>query len=418
MYVENLIILVSLTILVSYVSSFIYSKTRIPDVVWLMGFGVLMGPILGYVDKGLFNQLAPLMSVIALSIILFEAGINVDIVMLLGSMGKAMVLSVASIMGSIILIGVLTAYFLVPELSFPQGMLLGAMVGGTSTVAVYGILSSIGGSLPNLDSTRVLLTMESIVSDPICIISSITLIKMIMQPEFTVRDTVKDLLTTFMLSSALGLAVGVVWAKILDRLRKRQYTYMITLAVLLPTYIMSEHWAGAGGGAVTALVFGLAITNYRYIMERLGSGDRVLIDKKRLREFHEEVTFFVKSFFFVYIGVVVSLSVKYAFIGFGLVVLQIVMRYLIVAALSGPFSFTREESALSQVVYASGLPAFVMSQLPQLFDPGRTHFVDPQIYPDLCMPIVLGTILFSSLLGPALARRALTRVEAVEPEAG
>ena len=414
MHVENLIILVSLTILVSYVSGLIYSKTRIPDVIWLMGFGILMGPILNYVDKDLFNQLAPLMSIIALSIILFEAGINVDIVMLLGSMGKAMVLSVASIMGSILLISILTAYFLVPELTFLQGMLLGAMVGGTSTVAVYGILSSIGGNIPNLDSTRVLLTMESIVSDPICIISSITLIKMILQPEFTVRDTVKDLLTTFMLSSALGLAVGVVWAKVLDRLRARQYTYMITLAVLLPIYIMSEQWVGEGGGAATALVFGLAVTNYRYIMERLGSGNRVLIDKKRLREFHEEITFFVKSFFFVYIGVVVSLSVRYAFIGFGLVILQIAMRYGIVAALSRPFSFTREERVLSQVVYASGLPAFVMSQLPQIFDPDCTRFVDPQIYPDLCMPIVLGTILFSGILGPALARRALTRVEPAE----
>ena len=173
MHVENLIILVSLTILVSYVSGLIYSKTRIPDVIWLMGFGILMGPVLNYVDKDLFNELAPLMSIIALSIILFEAGINVDIVMLLGSMGKAMVLSVASIMGSILLIGILTAYFLVPELTFLQGMLLGAMVGGTSTVAVYGILTSIGGTIPNLDSTRVLLTMESIVSDPVCIISSI-----------------------------------------------------------------------------------------------------------------------------------------------------------------------------------------------------------------------------------------------------
>jgi cell volume regulation protein A len=208
--------------------------------------------------------------------------------------------------------------------------------------------------------------------------------------------------------------VGIVWAKVLDRLRTRQYTYMITLAALLPAYIASEQWVGEGGGAVTALVFGLAITNYRYIMERLGRDDRVLINKKRLREFHEEVTFFVKSFFFVYIGVVVSLSVRYAFIGFGLVILQIAMRYGIVATLSGPFGFTREERVLSQVVYASGLPAFVMSQLPQIFDPGRVHFVAPEIYPDLCMPIVLGTILFSGLMGPALARRALTPVEPVE----
>ena len=409
MQAENLIILISLTILISYISSLVYSLTKIPDVIILMGFGILMGPVLGYADKVMFDDIAPLMSIIALSIILFEAGINVDITMLLGSMGKALVLSTASIMGSILLIGFVTSYLLVPGLPFAQGMLLGAMVGGTSTVAVYGILSGIGDLIPNLTSTRVLLTMESILSDPICIISSITIIKLIMQPSFTLRDTVKEITTVFLLSSALGLGVGVVWARVLDRLRTRHYTYMITLAVLLPLYIISEHYIGEGGGAMTALIFGLAITNFRYIMENFGRDEKVLIDKKRLREFHEEITFFVKSFFFVYIGVVVSLSWRYMFFGLFLVLLQVVLRYGIVDVLSGQFGFTREEKALSQVVYASGLPAFVMSQLPQIFDPEGIYFVNAQLYPDLTMPIVFGTIMFSGLIGPKLAEWALKR---------
>jgi len=409
MQAENLIILISLTILISYISSLVYSLTKIPDVIILMGFGILMGPVLGYADKVMFDDIAPLMSIIALSIILFEAGINVDITMLLGSMGKALVLSTASIMGSILLIGFVTSYLLVPGLPFAQGMLLGAMVGGTSTVAVYGILSGIGDLIPNLTSTRVLLTMESILSDPICIISSITIIKLIMQPSFTLRDTVKEITTVFLLSSALGLGVGVVWARVLDRLRTRHYTYMITLAVLLPLYIISEHYIGEGGGAMTALTFGLAITNFRYIMENFGRDEKVLIDKKRLREFHEEITFFVKSFFFVYIGVVVSLSWRYMFFGLFLVLLQVVLRYGIVDVLSGQFGFTREEKALSQVVYASGLPAFVMSQLPQIFDPEGIYFVNAQLYPDLTMPIVFGTIMFSGLIGPKLAEWALKR---------
>ena len=409
MQAENLIILISLTILISYISSLVYSLTRIPDVIILMGFGILMGPVLGYADKVMFDDIAPLMSIIALSIILFEAGINVDITMLLGSMGKALVLSTASIMGSILLIGFVTSYLLVPGLPFAQGMLLGAMVGGTSTVAVYGILSGIGDLIPNLTSTRVLLTMESILSDPICIISSITIIKLIMQPSFTLRDTVKEITTVFLLSSALGLGVGVVWARVLDRLRTRHYTYMITLAVLLPLYIISEHYIGEGGGAMTALTFGLAITNFRYIMEKFGRDEKVLIDKKRLREFHEEITFFVKSFFFVYIGVVVSLSWRYMFFGLFLVLLQVVLRYGIVDVLSGQFGFTREEKALSQVVYASGLPAFVMSQLPQIFDPEGIYFINAQLYPDLTMPIVFGTIMFSGLIGPKLAEWALKR---------
>ena len=39
-----------------------------------------MGSGTRYLDKALFTELAPLMSSLALSIILFEAGINVDII--------------------------------------------------------------------------------------------------------------------------------------------------------------------------------------------------------------------------------------------------------------------------------------------------------------------------------------------------
>jgi len=182
LHVENLIILVCSTLLLSFISSLIYRFTKIPDVIWLMGFGILMGSGIGYIDKGLFNELAPLMSVLALSIILFEAGINVDIVTLISNMGKATLLSLSSILSSIIVVGVVVSFLLPKDFTLLQGMLLGAMIGGTSTVAVFGILSSIEKSVSDLGSTKIMLTMESIISDPVCIIASITLIKMIMQP--------------------------------------------------------------------------------------------------------------------------------------------------------------------------------------------------------------------------------------------
>jgi len=53
---------------------------------------------------------------------------------------------------------------------------------------------------------------------------------------------------------------------------------------------------------MTALVFRLSITNL--IMENLGKPRKVRINVRRLREFHEETVFFIKSFFFVYMGVV------------------------------------------------------------------------------------------------------------------
>lgn len=406
MHSENLIILVCVTLLLSYLSSLIYARTKVPDVLLLMGFGLLVGPVFQLFAKELFLELAPMMSILALSIILFEAGINVDITTLLDYLGKSLLLSSFSLISVIIVMGFVLNLLLPQDFTLLQAMLLSAMVGGTSTVSTFGILSGLQKSVKDIGTTRVLLTMESIVSDPLCIIASITIIKMIMLPNVSLMDGVRDIFGTFTLSSALGLAVGLVWAKVLNRLRNQPFTYMITLAVLLPTYIMSEHWVGEGGGAMTALAFGLAITNYRYIMERLGSDSKVMVDKQRLREFHEEITFFIKSFFFVYIGLVVSLSLKYSFIGFGLTLMLMVIRYIVVHLLSKPMAFTNTEKVLSQFVYTSGLPAFVMSQLPMIYDPTGRYFANASIYPDLCMPIVLGTVIYGALAAPAAIKRS------------
>lgn len=400
MNVENLIILVSTTLLLSFISSLIYRITKIPDVVWLMGFGILMGSGIQYVDKELFNELAPLMSILALSIILFEAGINVDIVTLINALSKSAALTLATVFSSIVLVGLTISRLLPQDFTLLQGMLLGTMVGGTSTVAVFGVLSSLEKTVTDFGSTKVLLTMESILSDPICIITSITLIKMILQPGTSIRDGISDIVSSFTLSSILGLAIGLSWSMILHRLRTHPYTYMISLAVLLPSYIISEHLIGEGSGAMTALVFGLAITNFNYIMDRLGRPVRVRVNVRKLREFHEEIVFFIKSFFFVYIGVVVALSWRYTFVGFSMVILLVAMRYLIATYLGRALHFTREEISISRVVFATGLPSFVMAQLPQIWDPNGLHFLTPGLYPDICMPIVLGTILYSGLVSP------------------
>lgn len=407
MEIENLIILVSMTLLLSFLSSLIYKITKIPDVVWLMGFGILMGSGIQYVDKSLFNQLAPLMSILALSIILFEAGINVDIITLIDCLGKSTALTLATVLSSIVVVGLAINLILPQNFTLLQGMLLGAMIGGTSTVAVFGVLSSIESSVSNISSTKVLLTMESIISDPVCIIASITFIKMILHPGTSIFEGISDIFSSFILSSILGIVIGVVWSTVLHRLRTHPYTYMISLAVLLPSYILSEHLIGEGSGAMTALVFGLSITNFNYIMGKLGKPMKVRINVRKLRDFHEEIVFFIKSFFFVYIGVVVTLSWKYVFIGFSIVILLVVLRYLVASIIGKELHFTLEELTVSRLVFATGLPSFVMSQLPQIWDPNGIHFITPGIYPDICMPIVLGTILFSGLVAPMMITREL-----------
>ena len=404
---DRILLLVSSTLIICYISGLFYTKTKIPDILWVLGFGILLGPVLGYFDKELFLKLSPLMSTVALSIILFDAGLNLDIKMLVQALSKATVLSVVTILSVIVAVGYTLSFLMPLSFNLKQGMLLGAMIGGTSTIAVFGVLSGLEKILQDIESTRIILVMESVVSDPICIISSITLIRMIMMPGVSIEDSIKDILYTFVLSSALGLAMGQMWAEVLDKLRGRPLNYIMTLAILFPAYIIAEKMIGEGGGPMAALTFGLMIANYGYITRKFGVTRNVKIDKRHLQEFHEEVTFFIKAFFFVYVGLIVTISSEYIKIGLGILLLILFIRVMVVYSVGSVLKFSKQEKVLSTLVYASGLPAFVMSQLPLIYDPDLEYFLDPGIYPNLVMPIVLGTVLVAALAAPLMAKRLL-----------
>ena len=404
---DRILLLVSSTLLIAYISNLFYTKTKIPDIIWVLTFGIVLGPVLGYFDKDLFLELAPLMSTVALSIILFEAGINVDIKLLVGSLSKATLLSVTTILSVMLAVGFSLSTFMPSSFTLLQAMLLGAMIGGTSTIAVFGVLSGLDKIVPEIEGTRTLLMLESVVSDPICIISSVTLIRMIMMPGVSVLEGLGEILKTFVLSSLLGFVMGQLWAEALDKLRGRSLNYIMTLAILFPVYILAERFIGEGGGPMSTLTFGIMITNYGYIARRFGLVRNVKIDTRYLREVHEEIAFFIKAFFFVFVGLIVTISADYAVIGLEVFALIMLIRFLVVSAVGRAASFTRQERVLSILIYASGLPAFVMSQLPLISDPGKDYFLDPSIYPNLVMPIVLGTVLFAAISAPVMAKRLL-----------
>ncbi|MHA2113610.1 MAG: cation:proton antiporter domain-containing protein [Candidatus Hodarchaeales archaeon] len=404
---DNLLLLVSSTLLLSYISNLMYNKTNIPDIVWLLGFGIILGPVLGYFDNSLFISLSPLMSTVALSIILFDAGIHLDITVLIKAISKATVLSLSTILSVILAVGYALNYIMPSSFTLLEAMLLGAMIGGTSTIAVISVFDGLQKIIPDIESTRLILTMESVISDPVCIIASITIIKMIMMPGVTIFDSIKEIISTFTLSSVFGLAIGQIWAEVLDKLQGRSLNYIMTLSILFPTYILAEHIIGEGGGPMAALTFGLMLTNYRNIARRVGVVRNPKIDKERLREFHEEITYFIKAFFFVYIGLIVTISRDSLTIGLGVLTLILFIRYIVVVVVGKGLSFSKQEQILSMLIYASGLPAFVMSQLPLILDPNKQFFHNPEIYPNLVMPIVLGTVLFAAISAPPLAKRIL-----------
>jgi cell volume regulation protein A len=405
---NSLLILIASTLFLGYISGLFYSKTKIPDIIWLLAFGIILGPVLNFFDSGLFIKLSPLMSIIALNIILFDAGINVDIRDIMKTMLKSVMLSVTTFIITVVAVGY-ALNFLMPEaFTLRQAMLFGSMIGGTSTVTVLGIIGGLEKLIKDLGNVKVILMMESVISDPLCIVAAMTFIRMIMLPGVTFQEGIKDILFTFVVSAIIGFAVGLIWAQILDLLHKRPFTYMITIATLFPTYIFAESIAGHGAGPVSALAFGLTLTNYQHLAKGLGIERKVRIEKQKLREFHEEITFLIKSFFFVFIGLIVSLSKEFIIYGLLIVGILAAIRFVAVSLISPVLKFTKVESTLTRLIFANGLPALVMSQLPSIYDPERQYFLNPEIYTNLCFPIVIGTVVFGAVMGPIIAKRLLS----------
>jgi cell volume regulation protein A len=412
--VEGFLLLVSATLFLSYISSLFYTKTRIPDIVWLLCFGYLLGPVLHFFDKEIFITIFPMLILVTVSIFSFDTGINVDVSGMMNAVIKVLILAFATFLAITGGIGFVLNFFMPELFTLEEGMLLGAMVGGLGGISVTGILNRLKTLIPAMEKDGVILNLESTLSDPIRIVACFTLINMITS-EVTLQVGIKDIVFVFTISAVLGIVYGLMWSEVLHLLSNRPFNYMMTIAALFPVYIASERYVGQGGGAITALAFGLAITNHDRISKFFGSKRKVKVNKTRIREFNQEITFLIKAFFFVYLGLIVSISVNYALIGLGVVLLMLVIRYVTATGVAFALRFTDGERILSRLIYLQGASALVLSRWPILYDPEHLFFRNPNIYTDLCYPIVLFTIVLVSIMGPVLARRQMLRASIRTP---
>jgi NhaP-type Na+/H+ or K+/H+ antiporter len=405
-FVQSFLLLISATLFLSYISNLFYTKTRIPDIVWLLGFGYLLGPVLGFFEIETFMSIFPLLILVTVSIFSFDTGINVDASAVMRTVIKALLLSMTTFLAVTFIVGLSVSFLFPDRFKLLEGLLLGAMIGGLGGISVTGILDQLRTLIPFIEDEGTVLNLESTLSDPIKVVACVTLIRMIMSPGLSLEDGFKDIVFTFTVSALFGLAVGLLWAEVLNFLWGRPFNYMMTVAALFPIYIASEAVAGTGGGPITALAFGLTITNYRYISRKLGSNRKVRIDKKRIREFNLEITFLIKAFFFVYLGLTVELSLEYTIVALGIVILMLIVRYMVASGLGSLLNFTVGETVLSRVIFLQGTSALVLSELPGLLDP-TGQSLNIEIYKNFAYPIVLLTIIFVSVVAPTLTKRQL-----------
>ena len=353
-------LLLGLILFIGYISEIIFQRTDIPDVLLLMLVGVLIGSVFKLADPSKLEFFTPYFTVFALIYILFEGALHLNIVKIIKDVPKSIKVTVIAFSLSSIVVAfaswVITQFTIAP-LSFSGALLLGFIVGGSTSIVIIPILSKISLT----QETKDILILESAFNDVLCIVAAVTLIEIMISGEFSLAIMLNKLLSSFAIGALIGSILGITWIFVLKKLEGVSVTYMITIAMLLIVFGIAEYLES--NGAIAALVFGLVIGNSKKIISSI---NETLIDKSA-RAFYSQISFFIKTFFFVYIGVLVDFSQHlYLLIGVGLTLIIYLIRPFAIFLGLWPhqYNYTIKDKAFLESMTPKGIAAAVLAQLP------------------------------------------------------
>ena len=77
--VVKMVVEIAVVLLLGALGEFIFARTRVPDVVWLVAAGILAGPVSGLIPAGLLKPGIPFFGAIALTIILSSGAFRLQL---------------------------------------------------------------------------------------------------------------------------------------------------------------------------------------------------------------------------------------------------------------------------------------------------------------------------------------------------
>lgn len=360
-------------IILGFFAMAFFERTKIPDILILIFAGVLIGPVFGIADTSsgsVIMKLAPYVGTLALIILLFDGGLNLDLFRVVRELPKASYFTLVVFLLTIALSG-LVARFLFGW-SLLEGILLGAVLGGTSSSVVIPLIRKTSAS----QGSKTILSLESALTDALCMIFSITTIEILLAGSVSLRNVANSLAGAFSIAVVAAVFFAVVWVAVLRRFYGKSLGYILTIAVVFILYASVETLRG--NGAISVLVFGLLIGNFQELSRLVRSKQVFQLDRS-IRAFQTEISFLVRTFFFVYLGLLLDPA---AFSSVVIASAVAVLAAIFLARFIGVYSLVRMVPSLAasrNILFAMmprGLAAAVLASLPLSMGIVIPHFSD------------------------------------------
>jgi cell volume regulation protein A len=395
-------------IVIGFLSNYLFERTGLPDMLFLIVLGILVGPATGLVDATSVMSFAPYLAALALVFILFDGGMTMNIYRVFSESPRAAVLATAGFALSAIVAGLFMYLFVIPNVSPLYSLLFGTIVGGSSSIIVMSLASRI--KLSERGST--ILSLESAINDILCIVLSLVIIEIVVLKGTVDLTTIaKSLASRFSIGAMLGIVIGISWLSMLKRIVKASYSYMLTLGIALLAYALSEFLGGSG--ALCSLLFGIMLGNEKeiYGILRMKKPSNQVVDAG-LKRFESEIAFLLRAFFFVYIGLIVTApNLTTVVIGIALALTLLLIRIGVVHVATIRSELIQERAIMSALL-TRGLASAVLATLPlQYADPvkypdvGRIFQQLSPFYINITVVVILATAVITTVGIPLLRRK-------------
>lgn len=383
--VQGMLLVIATIFLVGIAGELVFKKTGVPDVVWLIGVGALLGPVSGLLPPKQLLAIAPFFGAITLVVVLFNGGRSLRLSDLGRAAPRATLLAVS---GFVLATGAVAACsmaavhagWLPASWSWLHGILLGAILGGSSSAVVMPSLAK----APIDPEVKNLVNIESALTDILCVVVAGALIEVLKSGDADVGDAAATLGKAFGIGLGAGVAVGFLSLFVLRRLVQSSYAYPLTLAALMLLYVGVDQMGGSAALAILAAA--VVVGNAPSLMQTVGLSESASLGAG-VTGVHDQVTFIVKSFFFTLIGALIG--PPWPLVGFGAAVGAVLFlaRWPAVRLIVGG----GRSPAVRGLLWASlprGMAAGVLSTMPL-----QAGIADTEQFPTMVFAAVTTTIL-------------------------
>ena len=399
---STVLVAIALIIIIGYISTAIFRRTRVPELLILMLIGIFLVQVLhavptNYLD--VLRSLAPVFSSLALIVIMFNGSKELKLGDTALRSRDGIILGFLDNLLSMIAVSVFMYYVFGWPLLY--GAILGAILGETASIVVIPFIRKVKLS-PNIFGA---MFAETTINSILAISIFSLLLILVNNQSISALSFTTYMFDYISFAVVMGLVAGIGWFFVADILKgAREYIATLAVAILLYGFVGIFN----GAAIISVMIFGLIIGNEKALAEMFkihsqnnqnnkendasenaNGSENIQINEKAVEK---ELEFLISTFFFVFMGMITILSVQYLIYGLLVSVILILVRYLEVRAVL--YKNTHEERKLAFALLPRGVTVATLATI--LYGIGGVYFM--QIFYISFIVIVVTSIVSSFML--------------------